>query len=297
MSRRPPPGYPGPSVFVSPHFDDVVLSCGGTVASLIARGVRPTVVTVFGGETTDDTLSPFARWKHSRWGIDSIDDVLDTRRDEEARAATVLGYRALAFGFPDAIYRGERYSADRELYAVPKIQETGLQRLIADEVLSLPEWTDQTMVYVPLAAGDHVDHQIVHEAGQLLAQAGVTVYAYEDCPYAIHTPAGVTRRIAALGERIGPSVAAPVGAALEQRVAAIAQYTTQVPVIFRYTTDWAGSVRAHAEEVGGPGAPAERFWPVLGLDRLQAAATSGTSDQTVQAGPNPTTPASPAAQR
>jgi LmbE family N-acetylglucosaminyl deacetylase len=268
MPHLPPPELPRAAVFVSPHFDDVVLSCGGTVAMLIANGVRPTVVTVFGGEITDEAMSTFAKWKHSRWGIESIDDVLDTRRNEEARAAATLGYYARALGFPDAIYRGDRYSADLELYAIPNAQETGLEQLIADEVRSLPEWTDETVVYVPLAAGDHVDHQIAHEAGQIIARAGVTVYAYEDCPYSIHTPSGVTRRVAALGGRIGPEVVVTVGASIEQRVEAIAQYTTQVPVIFRYTDDWAGSVREHACEVGGPAGPAERFWPVLGAPQV-----------------------------
>jgi GlcNAc-PI de-N-acetylase len=80
MARRLPPGHIGASVFVSPHFDDVVLSCGATVAKLTESGARPTVVTVFGGEITDEVLSGFARWKHSRWGIQSIDEVLVARR-------------------------------------------------------------------------------------------------------------------------------------------------------------------------------------------------------------------------
>lgn len=264
MEQHPPPGRIGASVFVSPHFDDVVLSCGGTVAMLVAAGVSPTVVTVCGGEITDELLSGFARWKHSRWGIESIDDVLTARRSEEARAAATIGYRGRALGFPDAIYRGERYSADLELYATPKEPEAGLVRLIAEEIRSLPEWTDDTTVYVPLAAGAHVDHQIVHEAGQRLAEAGVTVYAYEDTPYAIHTPDGVTRRLADLGSRVGLAQTVPLGRHLGDRLAAIAAYGSQVPVIFRYTNDWQGSVREHALDVGDGLGPAERFWPVLG---------------------------------
>jgi LmbE family N-acetylglucosaminyl deacetylase len=264
MPRRVPPGHIGASVFVSPHYDDVVLSCGGTVAKLTESGARPTVVTVFGGEITNEAMSGFARWKHSRWGIESIDDVLDARRGEEARAAATIGYRGRALGFPDAIYRGERYGADGELYAVPKSQEAGLIGLIADEVCSLPEWTDDTVVYVPLAAGSHVDHQIAHEAGQVLASRGVTVYAYEDCPYAIHTPTGVDARLDALGNRVGAEAVVPIGPWLDQRLTAIAAYGTQVPVIFRYTDDWAGSVCEHAREVGGLSGPSERYWPVLG---------------------------------
>jgi len=42
------------ALFLSPHYDDVALSCGGTVAPLADRGTDTTVVTIFGGEVIDD---------------------------------------------------------------------------------------------------------------------------------------------------------------------------------------------------------------------------------------------------
>jgi hypothetical protein len=136
--------------------------------------------------------------------------------------------------------------------------------LIADEIMSLPEWEEGTTVYVPLAIGDHVDHQITFAAGQLLAARGIPVFAYEDCPYAIHSPHRVAPRLEALGEQIGPPIAMPTPTTLARRIAAIDAYTTQVPVIFRFTDDMPGAVTAHAETVGGELGPAERYWPVRG---------------------------------
>jgi LmbE family N-acetylglucosaminyl deacetylase len=201
--RATTPGAHSPAIFLSPHYDDVVLSCGGTVAALVAAECQPLMVTIFGGETPEELVGDFARWKHSRWGYESADAVLTVRRDEDAAAAAILGCRTRWLGYFDAIYRGERYAADGELFGDLKEVEAGLVPLIADEILSLPEWETGTTVYVPLAIGGHVDHQITFAAGQLLAARGISVFAYEDCPYAIHSPQGVAPRLAALEGQIG----------------------------------------------------------------------------------------------
>jgi hypothetical protein len=118
-------------------------------------------------------------------------------------------------------------------------------------------------VYVPLAAGEHVDHQLVFMAGQILAECGARVLAYEDCPYAIHSPGGLDRRVAELVGALGPAELVPVGPVIERRLAAIAAYRTQVPVIFRFTNDFRGSVLGFANRLVPEQGPAERFWPVV----------------------------------
>jgi LmbE family N-acetylglucosaminyl deacetylase len=117
-------------------------------------------------------------------------------------------------------------------------------------------------VFVPLGIGSHVDHQLVFDASRCLAAQG-EVYAYEDCPYAIHTPEGRRTRLAVLDGKVGEPVLVPVGGTLEQRLEAIACYASQVPVIFRFTQNFRGAVTGFAHEVGGELGPAERFWPVL----------------------------------
>ena len=258
------PGAAGPAIFLSPHYDDAVLSCGGTVAALAAAGCRPLMVTLFGGETPEELVGDFARWKHRRWGYESADAVMAVRRGEDSAAAAVLGCRTRWLGFLDAIYRGERYAADCELFGPLLPSEEGLIPLIADEIASLPEWERGTTVYVPLGVGGHVDHQLAFAAGRALAGRGLPVFAYEDCPYAIHTPDSVGRRLAQLGGQVGPPLLVPIGGTLDRRIAAIAAYATQVPVIFRFTDDMPGAIARHAARVGGALGPAERYWPVSG---------------------------------
>jgi LmbE family N-acetylglucosaminyl deacetylase len=156
---------PGRALFLSSHYDDVALSCGGTVALLADRGPRPTLVTVFGGEVTDEVLNKFARWKHSRWGLTDMDAVRDQRQSEDLGAATVLGVRTRWLGIPDAIYRGERHVSDDDLYGPVQPAEVPLAGLIAAEIRAFPEWADTSIVFVPLGAGSHVDHQLVFLPG------------------------------------------------------------------------------------------------------------------------------------
>jgi LmbE family N-acetylglucosaminyl deacetylase len=263
-----------PAIFLAPHYDDVVLSCGGTVARSAGHGQRPLVVTIFGGEITDEVTTDFARWKHSRWGVLSVDEILEKRRAEERAAATVLGYRSRALGFPDAIYRGDRYLSDPALYGSPVATENRLAQLIADEVKSLPEWNHHPVIFVPLGIGSHVDHQLTYTVGRLFACDGVRVFAYEDCPYVIHTPAGLTARLSALADELGEPQRCNIASTLDRRVEAIGAYASQIPVLFRFTNRFDLSVRGYAEQVGDGQEPAERFWPVLGHPGEGAAQSS-----------------------
>jgi len=252
----------GPALFIQPHYDDVPLSCGGTVALLAERGDSPHIVTVFAGELVDEMVGEFAAWKHERWKVTDAEQVLAVRRAEDADAAQALGCPVRWLGLPDAIYRGDRYKSDPELFGTLKAEELELAIHLAEEIRHLPEWRDGTRVFVPLGIGSHVDHQLVFEAGRHFASQGAEVYAYEDCPYAIHTPAGVYARLATLGDAVGEPVIAPIGTALDKRIESIACYRSQVPVIFRFTTDFKRTVTEFALKTGGSAGPAERFWPV-----------------------------------
>ncbi len=60
-------------IFLSPHFNDVVYSCGGTLGVQVSSGLHPLVITVFGGPPPANTpLSPFAQQVHGQWGADPV---------------------------------------------------------------------------------------------------------------------------------------------------------------------------------------------------------------------------------
>lgn len=253
---------PRAAFFIQPHYDDVALSCGATAAMWAAQGLDPQIITVFASELVDEMVGEFAAWKHARWKLGDPDAVHAVRRQEDERAARALGCAIRWLGMPDAIYRGERYASDAALYGPLHDDEFALADHLAEELIRLPEWRDGCQVFVPLAAGSHVDHQLVFEAGARLAARGVEVWAYEDLPYAIHTPASVTHRLKELDGRLGEGVAHPIAEYLAQKMAAIEAYASQLPVIFRFTTDFSAAVQDHARLAGGPAGPAECFWAV-----------------------------------
>lgn len=250
-------------IFLSPHYDDVALSCGGTVAAFADSGVRPLIVTVFGGEPASDDLTAFARWQHERWGTEA-DDTIATRLAEDNAAATILGCDTHILPFLDAIYRGDGYLSDEALFGVLLPIDFPLAEQIVTTVTALPAVNTpaDTVFYVPLGIGEHVDHQLVYRVGQILASCGWRVLAYEDFPYAILGDAAERRHALITGEVETPEVRS-IATTLTRRLDAIAAYRSQLPVIFRFTDDWRATIAASARAIGGGTVAAERFWPLV----------------------------------
>lgn len=244
------------TVFVAPHPDDVALSCGGTVA-LAARDSSPSIVTVFAGQPVGD-VSEFARFQHERWGLDDA-TVATQRRTEDTAAASALGNRVTQVWFDhlDAIYRNPDYSSDDELFG--KLLEPDLS--LIDTIVDALDAINAHEYVVPLAAGNHVDHQLAFRAGRRLAARGARVWAYADVPYVIGNAKAVTERLAR-GTVREARVTYLDDDAFDRKWRAVASYPTQLPVLFRDLGDPRASLDRYAREVGG-GRRAEVSWRVL----------------------------------
>jgi LmbE family N-acetylglucosaminyl deacetylase len=245
-------------IFLSPHYDDVALSCGGTVAALSESGEQPLIITCFGG-SPPGPLNDFARDMHLRWRVDA-GEAIAIRRAEETCAADVLGAGVHWLDFPDAIYRGSRYTSDDELFGTihPDEMDLPTQIVRALEVVFARLGVHPSRLYVPLGIGNHVDHQHVVEVGRRFSRRGYEVFAYEDFPYA--GDPGVEHHGRALtGEE--PVTHLLTAEQLERRVAAILCYRSQLSVIFRHQGDPAESTRRYAT-ANGASRPGERFWPL-----------------------------------
>jgi LmbE family N-acetylglucosaminyl deacetylase len=249
-------------VFLAPHYDDVALSCGGTVAQLAESGAAPLIVTIFGGLPAGP-LTTFASDMHALWGV-GPHDVIATRRAEERCAAEALGANTLWLDFADAIYREDRYTSDPQLFGTIDPAESSLAADISKAILAALAGLGAVPAsfYVPLAIGNHVDHQHVFAVGKRLAAAGHDVWAYEDFPYAgdpawresIDTHA---RAVTTGTERLEPLTPTQ----LKRRIDAVLCYGSQLDVIFRHQGDPAEAIRRYAQTIGH-GQPAERFWRI-----------------------------------
>ena len=175
-------------VFLSPHFDDVPFSVGGTVAMLSAHGLRPlTLVMAAQAPEPDDSLTEFATSHHTMWGIDGdAAGSMSGRLEEEQNAATILGMDVALLPFQDAIYRGNRYQGNDRLFGAIAEDEQSLPEYIVRAAHGAMSDTNEAVRwYCPLAVGRHVDHQLVYQASVTIARPGDEIWYFADQPYSL----------------------------------------------------------------------------------------------------------------
>ena len=174
---------PDTHLFISPHYDDIALSCGGTAALVSGSGNDAVVALLFGDHPDPaQPMTSFAEHMHAEWGM-SADQVIAGRRAEEAEASRILGLRDVFLPFRDAIYRGDAYLSDDDLFGSPMATDAEVPEQIGAALEAEQFQRDGTRVYAPLASGFHVDHQLAFLTALLLDRAGWEVWFYEDLPY------------------------------------------------------------------------------------------------------------------
>lgn len=249
------------ALFLQPHCD-AALSCGGTAALLAEEGGQVQLVSVFAREAADLRCGSSIAARRPA-GTPDTDEAITLQRAEDALAAAVLGCSARWLGLPGARHRNDGHAAIGACCGVLERDQRDLALFIALEVLHLEDWCEGTHVFVPIAAGKSLDHQLVFEAGRTLAAHGVSVWAYEDLPCAIHSPAALRARLAQVRGVLGDSVRLTIDEVLPRKLDAISCYASRLPTIFPFEQDYRSAVADHAWQLGGQEAHAcERFWPV-----------------------------------
>jgi LmbE family N-acetylglucosaminyl deacetylase len=181
-------------VYLSPHLDDVVLSCGGRIHQLALAGEPVLVVTVFAGsprlsdEAIAEARSDYIAALHRRWETEA--DAATVRRAEDLAALGVLGADSHHLPYLDCIYRQHPvtseflYQSDEDIFAEVHPVEFSLAAELEKVLTALVGGPGVATVYAPLTAGHHVDHQFVVAAALGLQASGHRVAFYEDYPYA-----------------------------------------------------------------------------------------------------------------
>jgi LmbE family N-acetylglucosaminyl deacetylase len=257
-------------IFLSPHYDDVALSCGGTIHQLTRAGETVLVATVFAAPPPRETrFSPFAQELHAKWG--KPDDVITLRRSEDQAAMKILGADHLWLDFPDCIYRGSSlsgpwfYNSDEDLFGNIRPDDMRLAEKIVESIQRQIPTENGTEVYAPLTVGHHVDHQLVHATAWQLHNQGKTVMFYEDYPYVATDKYGnatLNDTLAWLENQqkpVKPRLQLFSEINLKAKIDSINAYASQVDTLFGNQAAVPESVRQYAEQVGD-GQLAERFW-------------------------------------
>lgn len=257
-------------IFLSPHYDDIALSAGGVAALLSANGRTPEIALIFGDHPDPNVpLTQFASDMHRDWGM-SAEQVIAGRRHEESVASLTLGSCDRYLPFRDAIYRGDQYTSDPELFGTPKDGDAGVPAQIRAALPISDNDRGHLRVYAPLAVGHHVDHQLAFQTGLDMANDGWEVWFYEDLPYSLK-PENAARRHPELTARgLAPAVVIDVTSAWPKKIDAIMAYPSQLPTIFEQYVG-VGSTREAIDEAMstyarsvGDGTRAEEYWTLNG---------------------------------
>jgi LmbE family N-acetylglucosaminyl deacetylase len=251
-------------IYLQPHFDDAVLSCGGSIALQAAMGQHVLVVTVFGGVPQGTTLSPFAQQLLQRDGLGNNGaEAVRLRREEDRTAVESLGADVLWLDFPEELFRGSPayYQSEEALTGAVHSADLALENQIAQVLDQIAQRAPLAAIYAPLGIGHNVDHQLVCSAADRLAQQKRNAKFYEDFPYTTR-PGALAARQKELGITMEPELVEISHDPVRKKEQALLLYRSQLPVLFgseermhQMVYDYSASIRRTY-----PGIQIERYW-------------------------------------
>jgi LmbE family N-acetylglucosaminyl deacetylase len=256
-------------IYLSPHLDDAVLSCGGAIHRHAIVGDPVLVITFLTGEATahgvTGALSPFALLQHHYWGDPPHPMAL--RRAEDMAALALLKADWYHVGYLDAVYRtganGRWLYTDLETLLGPVQPDDPMVSAQSDLIAQVHGFTRHAtdpVIYAPLAVGRHVDHQIVHAAARQLVSRGCRVAFYEDYPYAGQPSASEAVLAAASASDWRLEVIHLDPADVTAWVKAVDYYRSQLGTLFRGTEAMPSQVWGFAASRSPEAGLSERIW-------------------------------------
>ena len=183
-------------LFVSPHLDDAVLSCGALLSHL-AGTCRVTVITVFSAAAQPAKSGLAARKTLRSLGIADAEAHYQERRAEDIEVLKEAGASWIHLGLTDALFRRVGHSArnpagtGRAAYPTFRFDaakgrvassDARLAAEVGDLIREAAATSPATTVFGPLGVGRHVDHLITRNA---VAAAEVNSVYYSDFPYSV----------------------------------------------------------------------------------------------------------------
>jgi LmbE family N-acetylglucosaminyl deacetylase len=233
-------------IYLSPHLDDVALSCGGLVWEQVQAGEHVEIWTVCAGDPPAGPLSPYAESLHARWQAGR--EAVAQRRAEDLLACRELGAVARHFFNPDCIYRRSQvdgtplYNSDRELFGATHPAEEYLVEAWSRELQqSAPPGVN---LVCPLALGGHVDHRLVRAAAET---SGNPLWYYADYPYVLQDHSELEAATAGM-----PVLKFPVTpAGLQAWEKSVAAHASQVSTFWPDLASMQAAIHAYCRWSGG----------------------------------------------
>jgi len=182
------------TIYLSPHLDDAILSCGAIIWDQVRRHDPVEIWTIFAGDPASSKFSPFAQEVHQRWQTGS--QAPSVRRAEDQLACERIGAVPRHLSYPDCIYRTIPGTAhpliekNEDLFQPLPISQQTLQDKIVHHIRTILP-AESTLI-IPLGIGNHIDHQIVRRVGEILDRSRLY---YADFPYSGGHPEELQDRV------------------------------------------------------------------------------------------------------
>ena len=235
-------------IYLSPHLDDATFSCGGLIWDQVHAGMNVEVWTIFAGYPPPGDFSLYAQVHHKVWEL-TAEEVIDSRRREDAAAMNILRAKFRYFDFPDAIYRkhpktGEpMYTSREELFGGVHIGDQALLRQLS--AMLVDSLHQDCVLISPLTVGNHVDHQLVRMVADMLPTQPLF---YPEFPYTQEFYSVLPTLVPA-GYRKASSVVSAEGLAAWQESAA--EYTSQISTFWASVDEMRKEIVNHSDQFQG----------------------------------------------
>jgi LmbE family N-acetylglucosaminyl deacetylase len=241
-------------IYLSPHLDDVALSCGGLVWEQTQVGDQVNIWTICAGDAPAGELSAFAQELHRRWRTGP--DAVSQRRVEDIASCAQMSAAYHHLALADCIYRrvpiqaaggGEEWfypyaSGASIMGPVHPLESALIQQLSAELASALPQ---EAEVVCPLAWGGHVDHRLTRAAAENM---GRELWYYADYPYVMRRPEQVDE----LRQSGWQAVTHPISpAGLRAWQAAVAAHQSQISTFWPDLAAMQAAVQEYAGLFGG----------------------------------------------
>ena len=233
-------------IYLSPHLDDAVYSCGGRIREQTRNGDSVEIWTLFTADPPEGPLTPIADLFHMLWQTDR--DAFAIRREEDQAACQIIGAIPVHFPFHDIIYRRNPATNEPLVHSMEEISspisavdQTLLQEIVAEIKSHLP---GDAHLACPLSLGNHRDHRLTRAAVETL---GKPTHYFADYPYA--------EEIHNLQEWIKPEWQPETKPIPEEGIkawqAAVAAYASQLSSFWVTEEEMYAAIAAHAGTLPG----------------------------------------------
>lgn len=235
-------------IYISPHFDDAVLSCGGLIWEQTHAGIPVEIWTICTGQAPAGRLSKFAKSVHAGWNTTTAEETLALRSEEDRKAAAIVGATVAHLGIPDAIYR--KNPAGRSIYTkkiMRRPAKIDLEMGIVEKMQAAIEANrllpDDTIV-CQLTVGGHVDHRLVRMAVERL---GRPLLYYIDIPYYLNFPETLPQHEKGMEYQPFPVTSQGLKAWQD----GISAYASQVPALLKSDEEMRQRIEAYYKDFNG----------------------------------------------